>query len=80
MKYDKFKEDLINAHAKTYADDYTEGRELAEALLIQYELLVIKRYYQSIARRTNEKKGFGTNRKLASEMGKRRKIQVRKEE
>lgn len=72
MEYQDLKEEFTHSHAKLYADNYDKGRAEAESRVEQYEKLVVKRHYQSIARATNKKKGFGTNRKLAKELANKR--------
>lgn len=55
------------------------GKEKAVEMIAIIEKQAVKNHYRAIASRTNAKKGFGSNKKLASEMGKRRWMDVKKQ-
>jgi len=55
------------------------GKEKAVEMIAIIERQAVKNHYRAIASRTNAKKGFGSNPKLASEMGKRRWMDVKKQ-
>ena len=55
------------------------GKEKAVEVIAIIERQAVKNHYRAIASRTNAKKGFGSNKKLASEMGKRRWMDVKKQ-
>ena len=56
-----------------------DSRNMAEDYIAIIERQAVKNHYRAIASRTNAKKGFGSNKKLASEMGKRRWMDVKKQ-
>ena len=78
------KEQIINAVVfylleSTQPLSNQEARAKAEAAIAITERQAVKNHYRAIASRTNAKKGFGSNKKLASEMGKRRWMDVKKQ-
>ena len=72
--FDNVVYEFTHAHAKFYGEGvYEKDREIAQERFEELKRGVVREHFSNLGKKGNAKKGMGTNRELAKEMGKAQK-------
>ena len=72
MNFDEIKQAFMHAHVETYGNGIDmKDKLIAEKNWEELKRGIIKEHFSNMGRKQNKKKGFGSNPKLASDMGKK---------